>query len=311
MNRLPAPFGSRIDRSRRIRFTFEGKPFEGYEGDSIASALAASGQWVLSRSFKYHRPRGILSMAGADANALVQLPSEPNAAAERTPISEGLRVSAQNVNGSLERDRDAVMDRFGRFLPVGFYYRTFMGPRRDSWLKFWEPMIRRKAGLGVVDIKAPHRHFDKTHLHCEVLVVGAGPAGLSAAIAAAEAGADVVLCDENPEIGGALSYGRYDPALLSGLSSRLAALPNLKLLTGTVCNGWYEDNWLPLIQGDRLHRTRAREVILATGAIEQPAVFRNNDLPGIMLGGAAQRLIRHYGVRPGQSAVVLAANDDG
>ncbi|RAZ77241.1 2Fe-2S iron-sulfur cluster-binding protein [Mesorhizobium atlanticum] len=311
MNRLPAPFGSRIDRSRRIRFTFEGKPFEGYEGDSIASALAASGQWVLSRSFKYHRPRGILSMTGADANALVQLPSEPNAAAERTPISEGLRVSAQNVNGSLERDRDAVMDRFGRFLPVGFYYRTFMGPRRDSWLKFWEPMIRRKAGLGVVDTKAPHRHFNKTHLHCEVLVVGAGPAGLSAAIAAAEAGADVVLCDENPEIGGALSYGRYDPALLSGLSSRLAALPNLKLLTGTVCNGWYEDNWLPLIQGDRLHRTRAREVILATGAIEQPAVFRNNDLPGIMLGGAAQRLIRHYGVRPGQSAVVLAANDDG
>lgn len=311
MTRLPAPFGSRIDRSRRIRFTFEGKPFEGYEGDSIASALAASGQWVLSRSFKYHRPRGILSMTGADANALVQLPSEPNAAAERTPISEGLLVSAQNVNGSLERDRDAIMDRFGRFLPVGFYYRTFMGPRRDSWLKFWEPMIRRKAGLGVVDTKAPHRHFDKTHLHCDVLVVGAGPAGLSAAIAAAEAGADVVLCDENPETGGALSYGRCDPAILSGLSSRLAALPNLRVLTGTVCNGWYEDNWLPLIQGNRLHRTRAREVVLAPGAIEQPAVFRNNDLPGIMLGGAAQRLIRHYGVRPGQSAVVLAANDDG
>ncbi|RUX19350.1 aminomethyltransferase, partial [Mesorhizobium sp. M2A.F.Ca.ET.042.01.1.1] len=131
------------------------------------------------------------------------------------------------------------------------------------------------------------------------------------AIAAADAGADVVLCDENPEIGGALSYGRYDPALLSGLASRLANLPNLKLLTATVCNGWYEDNWLPLIEGHRLHRTRAREVILATGAIEQPAVFRNNDLPGIMLGGAAQRLIRHYGVRPGQSAVVLAANEDG
>jgi sarcosine oxidase subunit alpha len=288
MNRLPAPFGSRIDRSRPVRFTFEGKPFEGYEGDSIASALAGSGQWVLSRSFKYHRPRGILSMTGADANALVQLPAEPNAPAERTPISEGLRASAQNVNGSLERDRDAIMDRFGRFLPVGFYYRTFMGPRRDSWLKFWEPMIRRKAGLGVVDTKAPHRHFDKTHLHC-----------------------DVVLCDENPEIGGALSYGRYDSSVLSGLSSRLEALPNLEVRAGTVCNGWYEDNWLPLIQGNRLHRTRAREVILATGAVEQPAIFRNNDLPGIMLGGAAQRLIRHYGVRPGQSAVVLAANGDG
>ena len=311
MNRLPDPWGSRIDRSRSIRFSFEGKDFEGYAGDSIASALAASGQWVLSRSFKYHRPRGILSMTGADANTLVQLPFEPNVAADRTPISEGLRVSAQNVNGSLERDRDAIIDRFGRFLPVGFYYRTFMGPRRDSWLKFWEPMIRRKAGLGVVDTKAPHRHFDKTHLHCDILVVGAGPAGLNAAIAAAEAGADVVLCDENPEIGGSLTYGRHDPAMLADLSSRLRALPNLSVLTGTVCNGWYEDNWLPLIQGDRLYRTRARAVILATGSIEQPAIFRNNDLPGIMLGGAAQRLIRHYGVRPGQKAVVMATGDEG
>jgi sarcosine oxidase subunit alpha len=311
MNRLPEPWGSRIDRSRPISFTFEGKTFEGYAGDSIASALAASGQWVLSRSFKYHRPRGILSMTGADANTLVQLPFEPNVAADRSPISAGLRVSAQNVNGSLESDRDAIIDRLGRFLPVGFYYRTFMGPRRDSWLKFWEPMIRRKAGLGVVDITAPYRHFDKTHLHCDILVVGAGPAGLNAAITAAEGGADVILCDENPEIGGSLTYGRHDPATLADLSSRLRALPNLRLLTGTVCNGWYEDNWLPLIQGDRLHRTRARAVILATGSIEQPAIFRNNDLPGIMLGSAAQRLIRHYGVRPGQKAVVLATSDEG
>lgn len=311
MNRLPAPFGSRIDRTRPLRFSFEGKGFEAYAGDSIASALAASGQWMLSRSFKYHRPRGVFSMNGAEANTLVQLPSEPNVAADRTPVSDGLQVSAQNVNGSLAHDRDAIIDRLGRFLPVGFYYRTFMGPRRDSWLKFWEPMIRRKAGLGVVGTKAQHRHFDKSHLHCDVLVVGAGPAGLSAAIAAAEAGADVVLCDENPEIGGALTYGRHDPAVLAGLTVRLEALPNLRVMTGTLCNGWYEDNWLPLIQGDRLYRTRAREVILATGAIGQPAIFRNNDLPGIMLGSAAQRLIRHYGVRPGQKAVVLTGNDEG
>src|SRR4051812_21746384 len=207
MSRLPAPWGSRIDRSRPIRFTFENKTFEGYAGDCIASALAADDQWMLSRSFKYHRPRGIFSMTGAEANTLIQLPADPNAAADRTPITEGLQVSAQNVNGSLERDRDAIMDRLGRFLPVGFYYRTFMGPRRDSWLKIWEPIIRRKAGLGVVDANAPHRQFDKRHLHCDVLVVGAGPAGLGAAIAAAEAGADVVLCDENPEIGGSLTYG--------------------------------------------------------------------------------------------------------
>lgn len=311
MSRLPAPFGTRIDRTRPLRFRFEGKSFEAYAGDCIASALAASGQWMLSRSFKYHRPRGVFSMNGAEANTLVQLPSEPNVAADRTPVSEGLQVSAQNVNGSLARDRDAIIDRFGRFLPVGFYYRTFMGPRRDSWLKFWEPIIRRKAGLGVVDTKAAHRHFDKSHLHCDVLVVGAGPAGLNAAITAAEAGADVVLCDENPEIGGSLTYGRHDPAVLAGVTARLKTLPNLRVMIGTVCNGWYEDNWLPLIKGDRLYRTRAREVILATGAIGQPAIFRNNDLPGIMLGSAAQRLIRHYGVRPGQKAVVLTGGDEG
>lgn len=311
MNRLPAPFGSRIDRTRPLRFSFEGKSFDAFAGDCIASALASSGQWMLSRSFKYHRPRGVFSMNGAEANTLVQLPSEPNVAADRTPVSEGLQVSAQNVNGSLARDRDAIIDRFGRFLPVGFYYRTFMGPRRDSWLKFWEPIIRRKAGLGIVDTKAAHRHFDKSHLHCDVLVVGAGPAGLNAAILAAEAGADVVLCDENPEIGGSLTYGRHDPAVLAGLIARIEALPNLRVMKGTLCNGWYEDNWLPLIQGDRLYRTRAREVILATGAIGQPAIFRNNDLPGVMLGSAAQRLIRHYGVRPGQKAVVLTGNDEG
>ncbi|WP_192255926.1 2Fe-2S iron-sulfur cluster-binding protein [Mesorhizobium caraganae] len=311
MNRLPAPFGTRIDRTRPLRFSFEGKSFDAYAGDCIASALAASGQWMLSRSFKYHRPRGVFSMNGAEANTLVQLPSEPNVAADRTPVSEDLQVRAQNVNGSLAHDRDAIIDRFGRFLPVGFYYRTFMGPRRDSWLKFWEPIIRRKAGLGIVDTKAAQRHFDKSHLHCDVLVVGAGPAGLNAAIAAAESGADVVLCDENPEIGGSLTYGRYDPAMLADLTARSEALPNLLTMTGTLCNGWYEDNWLPLIQGDRLYRTRAREVILATGAIGQPAIFRNNDLPGIMLGSAVQRLIRHYGVRPGQKAVVLTGNDEG
>lgn len=311
MNRLAAPFGTRIDRARPLRFSFEGKSFDAYAGDCIASALAASGQWMLSRSFKYHRPRGVFSMNGAEANTLVQLPSEPNVAADRTPVSEDLQVRAQNVNGSLAHDRDAIIDRFGRFLPVGFYYRTFMGPRRDSWLKFWEPIIRRKAGLGIVDTKAAQRHFHKSHLHCDVLVVGAGPAGLNAAIAAAEAGADVVLCDENPEIGGSLTYGRYDPAMLADLTARGEALPNLRIMTGTLCNGWYEDNWLPLIQGDRLYRIRAREVILATGAIGQPAIFRNNDLPGIMLGSAAQRLIRHYGVRPGQKAVVLTGNDEG
>jgi sarcosine oxidase, subunit alpha len=311
MNRLAPPLGSRIDRGRPLRFTFEGRSYEGFEGDCIASALAAADQWILSRSFKYHRPRGVMSMAGAEANTLVQLPSEPNVAADLTPVRDGMAVTAQNVNGSLENDRDAVLDRLGRFMPVGFYYRTFMGPTRQAWLKVWEPLIRRKAGLGVVDLAAAEIGFDQAHLHCDVLVVGAGPAGLSAAIAAAEAGADVVLCDENPEIGGALTYGRCEPGLLQDLAARAKAVAGLRVMTGTICNGWFEDNWLPLIQGRCLYRARAREVILATGAIEQPALFRNNDLPGIMTAGAAQRLIRHYAVRPGRRAVVLAAHAQG
>lgn len=311
MSRLPSPFGSRIDRLRPVRFTFEGSAYEGFEGDCIASALAASNRWMISRSFKYHRPRGVFSMAGAEANTLVQLPGEPNVLADRTALSDGMALTAQNVNGSLENDRDAVMDRLGRFLPVGFYYRTFMGPSRQSWFKLWEPLIRRKAGLGAVDTKVPPRHFDASQLHCDVLVVGAGQAGLEAAIEAGEAGADVVLCDENPEIGGWLTHGRCDPAVLAGLAARLRALPNVRVMTDTVCNGWYEDNWLPLISGDHLYRTRAREVVIATGRIGQPAIFRNNDLPGIMLGSAAQRLMRHYGVRPGKVAVVLAASDEG
>ncbi len=311
MNRLPAPWGTRLDRLRPVRFTFEGKAFEGFDGDTIASALAASGQWVLSRSFKYHRPRGAVSMAGAEANTLVQAGHEPNVQADREPIRDGMTVSAQNVSGSLDRDRDALMDRLGRFLPVGFYYRTFMGPRRDSWLKLWEPLIRRKAGLGTVDTATPHQFFDQVNLHCDVLVVGAGPAGLSAAILAAKAGADVVICDENTEPGGSLTYRRSDGVALSDLVREARSLPNLRILTGTICNGWFEDNWLPLIQQNRLYRARARQVVLAAGTIEQPAVFRNNDLPGILHGGAVQRLMRHYAVRPGTCAVVLAADGDG
>lgn len=139
MSRLPAPYGSRIDRDQALEFTFEGQRFSGFAGDVIASALAANGQWMLSRSFKYHRPRGLLSMAGSEADTLVQLPADPNVQADRHPISAGLAVTAQNVNGSLAHDRDAWLDKLGRFMPVGFYYRTFMGPTRNSWLKLWEP----------------------------------------------------------------------------------------------------------------------------------------------------------------------------
>ncbi len=310
MARLPAPWGNRINRDAPVSFSFEGQAFQGYEGDVIASALAGQGKWMLSRSFKYHRPRGAMSMAGTEADTLVQLPSDPNVQADRHPISAGLQVMAQNVNGSLARDREAFMDKLGRFMPVGFYYRTFMGPTRNSWLKVWEPLIRKKAGLGVLDINAPHEDYEKANLFCDLLVVGAGLAGLTAGIEAAEAGADVILAEQEPVLGGALTYGR-DADRLSDLLAKVQSLPNLRIMTGTVVNGWFEDNWLPLIRGNKLFKTRAREVLLATGCIEQPAIFRNNDLPGILLGTGAQRLMRHYGVKPGKRAVVLAANLDG
>ncbi|UAB91451.1 (2Fe-2S)-binding protein (plasmid) [Ruegeria sp. SCSIO 43209] len=310
MARLPAPWGNRINRDAPVSFSFEGQAFQGYEGDVIASALAGKGKWMLSRSFKYHRPRGAMSMAGTEADTLVQLPSDPNVQADRHPISAGLQVTAQNVNGSLSRDRDAFMDKLGRFMPVGFYYRTFMGPTRNSWLKLWEPLIRKKAGLGVLDINAPNEDYEKANLFCDLLVVGAGLAGLTAAIEAAEAGADVILAEQEPVLGGALTYGR-DVDRLSDLLAKVQSLPNLRIMTDTVVNGWFEDNWLPLIRGNKLFKTRAREVLLATGCIEQPAIFRNNDLPGILLGTGAQRLMRHYGVKPGKRAVVLAANLDG
>ncbi len=311
MTRLPAPWGSRINRDKPVSFRFEGTKFTGFEGDVIASSLAANDQWMLSRSFKYHRPRGLMSMAGSEADTLVQLPSDPNVQADRHQISEGLQVTAQNVNGSLANDRDAFMDKLGRFMPVGFYYRTFMGPTRNAWLKFWEPLIRKKAGLGVLNTDATHQDYEKANLFCDLLVVGGGAAGLTAAIEAAEAGADVILAEMEPDIGGALTYRRDSSDLLDDLRTRATACPTLRIMTDTLVNGWYEDNWLPLIRGNKLFKTRAVEVILATGAIEQPAVFRNNDLPGIMLGSAAQRLMRHYGVKPGNRAVVLAANPDG
>ncbi|RMD61265.1 MAG: FAD-binding protein [Alphaproteobacteria bacterium] len=315
--RLPAPAGLLIDRTRPVRFRFDGRSYTGYAGDTVASALAAAGVRVLSRSFKYHRPRGILTMAGLDANTLVQIGAEPNVPADRRPIEAGMDVRPQNVFGSLRRDWAAAgLGALARFLPVGFYYRAFYRPR-GAWQYVWEPLIRRFTGLGRVRFDTLRGDYDTIHGFCDVAVVGAGPAGLSAALTAAQAGAEVVLIDEGPIVGGALAYARFDVdgaragEVRTDLTAAVTAHPAITVMSDAACNGWFADNWLPVIRGHRLHKIRAREVVLATGSLEQPAIFRNNDLPGVMMGSAAQRLIRLYGVCPGRRAVVLTGNADG
>ncbi|MBP2239045.1 sarcosine oxidase subunit alpha [Sinorhizobium kostiense] len=308
MNKPTQRQGLLIDASKKIKFTFDGREYEGVAGDTIASALAANDEWILSRSFKYHRPRGILTMAAQDANTLVQIGNEVSVFADRHPISEGLAVRAQNVSHSARKDRGFAMNRFSRFMPVGFYYRTFFKPK-GIWERVWEPRIRAKAGLGKLDISKPTEgYYDKAYGWYDVVVVGAGPAGLAAAIAAADAGASVLIVDENPIIGGALSYARVKTE--RDLVHEAKVHPNIEIWTNATCNAWYADNWLPVIRGNRLYKLRAKQVILATGMIEQPSQFRNNDLPGIMQGSAAQRLMRLYGVKPGKRAIVLASNDD-
>ncbi|ELF1012598.1 (2Fe-2S)-binding protein, partial [Pseudomonas aeruginosa] len=177
-SRLPAPMGLLIDRDQPLSFSFDGKPYQGFQGDSIASALLANGRWLLSRSFKYHRPRGPLTMAGQDANTLVQLPSEPNVLADLQPLAAGVSVSGQNFAGSLDNDRDALLGKFSKFMPVGFYYRSFYKPK-GMW-KVWEPIIRKKAGLGALALDYQPEYHDKAFLFVDIAVVGAGPAGLTA-----------------------------------------------------------------------------------------------------------------------------------
>ena len=313
--RLPAPAGLLIDRAKPVRFRFDGREAEGFAGDTIASALAANGVKVLSRSFKYHRPRGVLTMAGQDANTLVQLPDEPNVSADNRAVAPGLEVSAQNVKGSLARDRRSFIDLIGGFLPVGFYYKAFYKPL-GAW-KRWEPLIRDMAGLGRVNLNAHHGYYDKAYAFADVLVVGGGPAGLAAAIEAGKTGAEVILVEEAPALGGSLCYARFAAegsdarSLREHLVSEIASLPNVTIHTGARAQGLFADNWVAFIKGNRLYKARAKSVVIAAGSTEQPLVFRNNDLPGVMMGSAAQRLIRLYGVKPGTRAMVATANGDG
>ncbi|RVB70573.1 FAD-binding protein, partial [Mesorhizobium sp. M7A.F.Ca.CA.002.04.1.1] len=285
--------GSAIDRSRPIRFSFDGTTVQGFAGDTIASALLAGDVAVVGRSFKYHRPRGIWGAGVEEPNALVDLGgtrATPNTRATTEPVRDGLVAKSVNATPSALADRNAFLDRFARFIPAAFYYKTFMWP---DWHRF-EPRIRAMAGLGTVDADWTSPGMaDQINHHCDVLVVGAGPAGLAAAGLASGAGLTVTLVDDQQSPGGSLGHRAAEidgkPAAVWGKETiaGLAAGGPL-ILPSTTAFGIYDHNLVGLNQRhldgrpDTLWRVRPRQIVLATGAIERPLPFANNDLPGIM-----------------------------
>ena len=325
------PHGGRIDRARPIEFTFNGARYHGYHGDTLASALLANGVHWVARSWKYHRPRGIVAAGVEEPNALVQLESAartvPNARATEIELYAGLTATSVNAEPDVERDRLRLLGKLGRFIPAGFYYKTFMWPRR-LWPKY-EELIRHTAGLGRAPALADPDGYDTTYAHCDVLVVGAGPAGLAAALAAGRAGARVMLVDDQPEPGGSLLSrsavidGEAATAWVAKIISALHSQPEVTILTRTTVFGYHDHNFVTACERltdhlpvdgrrgirERLWKIRAKRVVLATGAHERPIVFGNNDLPGIMLASAVSSYIRRYGVRPGTRAVVFTNND--
>ena len=331
--RFRLPDGGRVDRAAEVAFSFNGRRYFGHKGDTLASALLANGVHLVGRSFKYHRPRGIFGSGSEEPNALVQLGAgprtDPNMRATTVELFEGLRATSQNCWPSLRFDLRGINDRFSALLPAGFYYKTFMRPAR-LWM-FYEKHIRKAAGLGRAPDGCDPDRYEQTHAHCDVLVIGAGPAGLAAAQAAGAAGARVILADEQAELGGSLlsepgrqiQVGDGTPAdWLGATLAGLAGMDEVTLLPRTTAFGYYADNFVGLLErvgdhlpGDdgmlrqRLWKVRAKQVILATGAIERSLVFAENDRPGIMLAGAARTYVNRYGVAPGSRTVVFTNND--
>ncbi len=328
--------GGRIDRSRALTFRFDGRSYTGVQGDTLASALLANGVHLVGRSFKYHRPRGIMTAGSDEPNALVTVRRDaarttPNLRATQVELYEGLDAISQNRFPSLGFDVGGINDRFSALLPAGFYYKTFMWPR-GFWDRVYEPVIRRAAGLGRVPTAPDPDRYLQRHAHCDVLVVGAGPAGLAAALAAAEANCRVILCDEQAEMGGSLLAdtastiaGRPARIWVSEALAELATHERVTLLPRTTAFGYFPHNHIGLVERvtdhqaapdtdlprERLWQVRAREVVLAAGAMERPLTFPENDRPGIMLADAAHTYITRYGVKPGSRAVIVAANDSG
>ncbi|MCK0198362.1 sarcosine oxidase subunit alpha [Ancylobacter sp. 6x-1] len=328
--------GGRIDRSKPVAFTFDGQHLSGFSGDTLASALIANGIHLTGRSFKYHRPRGILSAGTDEPNALVGVGRDeahyaPNLRATQVELYEGLKAESQNRWPSLKFDAGAVNDLASPLLPSGFYYKTFMWPAK-AWTKFYEPKIRAMAGLGRAPEAPDADRYSQHYAHCDVLVVGSGPAGLAAALAAAASGVKVMLVDEQPEMGGSLLASRDasidgKPAQqwLADALAELSAADNVTLMTRTTAFGYFPHNMIalaervtehvavpdPELPRERLWQVRAKEVVLATGALERPLVFPDNDRPGVMLADSGRTYANRYGAKPGKRAVIFTACDAG
>lgn len=311
--RLPAQKGEWINRAESIKFTFEGQEFTAFDGDTISSALWAAGQQVLGRSFKYHRVRGILTFANHDVNIMLTDGTDTNIRGDVVAVKSGMQLQTVNTEGGVKQDHNRYIDSISPLLPVGFYYKAFHTPRR--LFPFWEKIIRKAAGLGVVNFNYPRILKRKYHAFCDVLIVGAGPSGLMAAYTAACAGLDVMLIDENQHIGGSLTYDRAGSreaiTRLEELREMVADTPNITVRTAAYAAGYYPDHLIPIVEDGGITKIRARAVIVASGAFEQPPVFRYNDLPGVMMGSAAQRLVYRYGVKPFNTSVIVTANDYG
>jgi sarcosine oxidase subunit alpha len=324
--------GGRIDRDRVVRFTFDGRGYEGYAGDTLASALLANDVSLVGRSFKYHRPRGILSAGSEEPNALVTIDRgvgrvTPNLRATQVELYEGLVARSQNRFPSLRFDLGALAGLAAPLLSAGFYYKSFMWPP-SFWKRLYEPVIRRAAGLGRAPVEADPDRYLQHYAHCDVLIVGGGAAGLAAALGASATGARVILCDERAELGGSLLYepnvtidGWAAPDWVREAVATLG--DSVTLLPRTTAFGWYPGNMIGLVERvtdhldqpparlprERLWKVRAGRVVLATGAIERPLVFPGNDRPGIMLAASARSYLHMYGVKVGKRVVVATADD--
>ncbi len=326
--------GGQIDSSRVLNFTFDGRAFQGHPGDTLASALMANGVRLMGRSFKYHRPRGVLSAGSEEPNALVELRGgarqEPNTRATVAELFEGLSARSQNRWPSLAFDAMAINDRFSNFLTAGFYYKTFMWPAA-FWEKLYEPIIRRAAGLGSISLQDDPDGYDKGFLHCDLLIIGAGPAGLAAALTAGRAGAQVILADEDFAPGGRLNAETLTLGDATGAEwaaatlAELSGLPNVRLMTRTTVIGAFDHGIYGAVERVSDHlatpaagqprqilwRIYSRRALLCAGAIERPIAFENNDRPGVMLAGAMRAYANRWAATPAHKVAVFTNNDDG